>query len=59
MRQSESPEPHIRIPSLGLGQQEKETPENLALMDSEGDHRNSTGQEERKTALLEGENKTL
>ena len=58
MRQSENPEPHVRIPSLGFCQQEKETPENLALMYS-SDHRNSMGQEERKSALLEQENKTL
>ena len=28
---SESPEPHIRLPSLGVQQREEEPPENLAL----------------------------
>lgn len=41
-RQSESPEPHVRIPSLGFCQQE-ETPENLALMDSWSQEFHGTG----------------
>lgn len=59
MRQSQSPEPHIRIPSLEFCQQEKETPERIWLWwFSEGDHEfHETGR--RKNCTIGEENKTL
>ena len=56
---SESPEPHVRLPSLEVQQQEEE-PQRIWLWRPAGfDHRNSTGLGKAETPLLEGWHKIV
>ena len=54
---SESSEPHVRFPSLGVWHQEEEPPEHLALKTSGLVFRRSTGWRETETPLFEGTHK--
>ena len=55
----ECSEIYIKLPSLGIGQSDCESPGNQILKEVEFDYSTSTGLEETEAPLLEGTNKTL
>ena len=56
---SEGSEPHVRLPNLGVWQQEGEFPENQTLKLVGFDCRTLTGLGETETPLLEGTHKVV